>query len=184
MPMRFDVVIIGGGLAGVTAGVELQKAGRECCIVSEGLSLHDTPKKEFLDCGGTFLAGDSVTGGTWAGNRLVNVRTRNLEETVLEAGNFILATGKFFSRGLTATMDSIVESVFGADVEYAEGRSNWYSEDFFAPQPFESFGVKTDELGRVLLHGKPADNLYAAGEVLAGKVDIVKSAMEVCRKII
>ena len=181
--MRYDVVIIGGGLAGTTAGLELQKAGLSCCIVSEGLSLHSTPKAEYVRCGGTFLPGDSVIGGIWDGNRLLSVRTRNLDGTPLEASHFILATGKFFSRGLVATMDAVLEPVFGADVEFDPCRDRWYDPDFFAPQPFESFGVRTEGC-RVLFGGRPADNLYAAGEVLCGQGDIIESALEVCRTII
>jgi len=182
--MKFDVVIIGGGLSGVTAGLILQKAGRSCCVVSEGMSLNPTPKEEYVAAGGTFLPGDSVVSGVWDGLSLKAVFTRNLESTPLEAVNFILATGKFFSRGLVATMDEVLEPLFGADVEFDSCRERWYEKDFFAPQPFERFGVKTSPSGQLLFRGEPATNLYAVGEVLAGDVDVVKSAEDVCRNII
>lgn len=166
--MRFDVVIIGGGLAGLTAAVKLQEAGQSCAVVSEGLSLHKTPAREFTALGGTLLRGDSVLKGDWDGMTLKRVYTRNLETTSLEADFFILATGKFFSKGLVATMDSVTEPVFGADVKYEPDRDKWCDSDFSAVQPFESFGVVTDGSGRVCLESVPAENLYAAGEVLAG----------------
>lgn len=182
--MRFDVVIIGGGLAGMTAATTLVKAGLRCAVVAEGLSLHKAPRSEFLALGGTLFAGDSVLSGEWDGSVLKCVFTRNLENTRLEADNFILATGKFFSRGLISTMDAVFEPVFGCDVDYIHDREKWVSPDFFAPQPFESFGVITDEAGRVFVGGRPADNLYAAGEILAGSPEIEKSALDVCRNII
>lgn len=182
--MRFDVVIIGGGLAGITAGIALQKAGRRCVVVAEGLSLHECPRTEFVELGGTLLRGDSAVGGEWDGDVLRCIRTRNLGNTRLRGDHFILATGKFFSKGLVSTMDGIEEPVFGCDVQYDPDRSRWTDPDFFAPQPFESFGVLTDALGRVMIGGRPAANLYAAGEILAGRPDIVKSALEVCRNII
>lgn len=181
--MKYDIIIIGGGLAGLTAGVELLKAGRSCCIVSEGLSLHKTPKEEYIAAGGTFLAGDSVISGVWNGRTLLSVRTRNLEETPLEAEHFILASGKFFSRGLIATMEAVIEPVFGCDVEFDPCRDHWYDNDFHAVQPFERFGVKTTPEGRVLIGGKTAENLWAAGEILAGDNDIEKTALDAAAAI-
>jgi len=166
------------------AGVRLQQAGLKCCAVSEGLTLQETKKAEYLAAGGVVLQGDSVVSGEWEGLRLKAVFTRNLETTPLEAKWFILCTGDFFSKGLAATMDSVRETVFGADVEFDGCRDNWYSSDFYAPQPFESFGVKTSPEGLVLFGGRAAENLYAAGEILAGNVDIEQSAIEVCRRII
>lgn len=182
--MKFDVVIIGGGLAGMTAGVALLRAGRRVAAVSEGLSMHETPRAEFISFGGTFLPGDSVLRGEWDGDRLLRVYTRNLEETPIEADAFILCTGKFFSRGLIATMDAVIEPVFGCDVQWEKDRDKWCDPSFFAPQPFEKFGVRTTPEGRVLRGGRAAENLYAAGEILAGEVDIVNSALDVCRNLI
>ena len=34
--MKFDTVIIGGGLAGMVAGITLEKAGKKTAIISTG----------------------------------------------------------------------------------------------------------------------------------------------------
>lgn len=182
--MRYDVVIIGGGLAGMTAGVELQKAGLSSIVVAGGGSLHTTPSEEYSALGGVVLRGDFAVGGEWDGCSLKQIYTKNLGSTPLQAPVFILATGKFFSRGLISTMDGICEPVFGCDVEYDHDRTHWVDPDFFRPQPFEEFGVVTDGQGHVMIGGRCAENLYAIGEILAGKVDIVESARQICRRLI
>lgn len=181
--MKFDVVIIGGGLAGLTAGVRLLEAGKTCCAVSAGRGLHEVPSKRFRELGGVLLSGDKVVDGDWDGDRLLRVFTRNLGETVLEAPVFILSTGKFFSCGLVATPEAIIEPLFGCDVDYPECRDRWCDRNFFSRQPFENFGVRTEN-GLAFRKGKLTENLYPAGEILAGEIDIIQSAMEVCGKII
>ena len=49
--MRFDTVIIGGGLAGITAGISLQEAGRKVAIVSAGQNAMHFFSGNFEDAG-------------------------------------------------------------------------------------------------------------------------------------
>lgn len=166
--MKFDAVIIGGGQTGSNLANLLQNLGRRCVIVSEGLSLCDDASfGGFLASGGTVLNGDRVIGGTFEGNRLISVRTQKLGDATLEAPVFVLATGKYFSRGIVADMDRVYEPIFGLDVEYDEDRSTWFNPSFSAPQRFLEFGVRTQD-GCALKDGQKIINLIPTGEVLAG----------------
>lgn len=173
--MKYDVVVIGGGESGCKAALSAASEGRKVCLITEGLTLKSL-QPEFshkpyamlaalLPAGVAVMRGDKVLGGRWEGMHLAEVFTAN--GVTLQAGEFILATGRFFSGGLAADMDRIYEPVFGADVCALPGRSRWYDPDIRKPQPFESFGVKTTEDGYILIDGKAADNVKAVGKILA-----------------
>lgn len=123
-------------------------------------------RKRFQQLGGTYLLGDSVNGATVKDGKVLSVTTNNLVETKLEADNFILATGSFFSHGIEALPDKVVEPVFGLDVNASGDRDDWFNHNLFNEQPFMSFGVKTDNQLHALIDGKPVENLYAVGAVL------------------
>ncbi len=80
----------------------------------------------------------------------------------------MLASGSFYSKGLTATPEKISETVFGLDTDYAQGRENWYTKDFFGKQNYLGFGVRTDEDFHPSIGGEKISNLYAIGSVLSG----------------
>ncbi len=165
--MKFDVVVIGGGLAGMTAATALQQGGLRCAVIAEGLSLSGASREAYTAAGGTLLAGDRVTGGTIENGRLLSIRTEKLGDVTLEARAFILATGKFFSRGIVADMQKVYEPIFGLDVQYDADRSTWFSHSFAAPQRFLEFGVIAED-GCAVRNGVKIENLFPAGEVLAG----------------
>ena len=179
--MKFDVVIIGGGLAGTTAATALQQAGLRCVLVSAGLSLNEAPHTAFRTAGGTVLAGDSVTGGDIEDGRVLRVNTQKLGSEPLEADSFILSTGKYFSRGILADMDRVYEPVFGLDVDYDPDRSTWFSPFFAARQKFLDFGVSCSG-ACALKDGRRIVNLFPAGEVLAGVSGSRGDASEIIRR--
>ena len=125
-------------------------------------------KKYFQKLGGTYMLGDSVTGGDFEDGRLKAITTRNHGDFKFEADNFILATGSLFSKGLVSDMDGVREPVFGLDVDFLSGRSQWYEKNMFDAQPYMSFGVSVGDNFNVFRNGIRVDNLYAAGAVLSG----------------
>lgn len=133
-----------------------------------GIRLQLMLKRYFQKLGGTYMLGDSVTGGVFDGDRLKAVITRNHEDFRFEADNFILASGSMFSKGLVSDMDTVREPVFGLDVDFLAGRSRWYDKNIFEAQPYMTFGVSAGKGFHVLRNGICVPNLYAAGSVLSG----------------
>lgn len=123
-------------------------------------------KDYYISLGGTFLQGDEVTGAHVHDGVVHSVVTRNLDSHYLEADCFVLASGGFFSKGLLATPTSVVEPVFGLDVDYPADRSEWYDPSFAADQPYMRFGVKTDVALHPMIAGESVRNLYVAGSIL------------------
>ena len=123
-------------------------------------------KRRFEVLGGTFLMGDEVTSAALHEGIVSSITTRNLDTVRLFADHFILASGGFFSKGLASTPSQVYEPLFGLDIDFADDRNDWYDADFFAPQPYMDFGVKTDAELHPLKDGEPVKNLYAIGSVL------------------
>lgn len=142
--------------------------------------------------GGTYLMGDEVTATHVHDGKVHSVVTKLLDRHYLEGDNFILASGGFFSKGLSANPFKIHEPLFEADVEYKEDRNEWYSPAFKDHQPYAGFGVKTAEDLRVLKDGVPLENLYAIGSILGethpelgfGAGLVIRSAMKAASNII
>ena len=133
-----------------------------------GIRAQQALQRRFRALGGEYFLGDSVLSAETRGSRVEQIYTANHGNIPFEAAHFVLATGSFFSKGLLATPDRIVEPVFGADTEFAPSRSEWYTLRFFDRQAYQAFGVKTDPALRVIKEGKALENLYCAGAGLAG----------------
>ena len=132
-----------------------------------GIRVQMQLKKAFEKAGGTFLMGDTAVSAEISDGTVRFIRTKNLDSHILTADNYILASGSFFSKGLSSSMERIYEPLFGLDVDYPAERTQWYSEDVFSPQPYMAAGVKTDTDLHPLKDGQPVTNLFAAGSILA-----------------
>ena len=133
-----------------------------------GIRLQLMLKRHFQKLGGTYMLGDTVTGGEFENGRLTSITTRNHGDFKFEADNFILASGNFFSKGLSSDVDGVYEPVFGLDVDSIAERPSWYRRNMFENQPYMSFGVSVGSDFKASKGGAPVENLYAAGAVLSG----------------
>ncbi len=96
-------------------------------------------------------------------------------KTTVYAKGVILASGRFFGKGLYSDRNSVYETIFNLPVHQSDTRSHWHQKDLFDVRGHlvNRAGLETDEFLRPLSDksdksGGPAYNtLFAAGSVLA-----------------
>ncbi len=133
-----------------------------------GIRTQKLLKKAFENIGGTFLMGDEALGSSISDGAVTSIKTRNLDGTLLEADDFVLASGHLFAHGLVASTGKIEEPVFGLDVDFVPDRNGWYDKNFFEKQNYLGFGVVTDSRFRAFRNGSLVDNLYVIGSEVGG----------------
>lgn len=133
-----------------------------------GIRAQQQLRRSFEELGGVYMLGDTVVKADFKGNKVQSVYSVNHGDISFVAENFVLASGSYFSNGLIAQPDKVIEPVFGSDVDFTPGRDSWYDKSFFNKQNYMTFGVATDEKLRIKIKGDVQQNLFAVGSVLGG----------------
>ncbi|OBW95548.1 glycerol-3-phosphate dehydrogenase subunit GlpB [Gallibacterium salpingitidis] len=133
-----------------------------------GLRQHYKLRREFQRLGGVLMNGDTVLRGDFEQGKVARIHTALHEEITLSADNYILATGSFFSNGLVAKFEKIVEPVFELDLIADKDRLQWTTHRFADAQPYQHYGVKINAQGQVMKNGETVPNLFAVGSVIGG----------------
>lgn len=98
---------------------------------------------------------------------------REQTEAHIRAKAVILATGRFFGKGLSASRHGVNEVVFNLPLVQPGSRKQWHNTHFYAPagHPINQAGVMTDAWMRLLNHSTEiiSPRIFAAGAILANQ---------------
>ena len=133
-----------------------------------GVRVQTILRQYFQKLGGTLVPNNTVAKGELEGSRLKKVYTDKLGTTALEADNFVFAAGSFLGGGLTSNYEGVREPILGLDVDADADRAKWASYDLYGKQPYQSYGVKTDDNLLAMKNSQTLDNVYAIGSILSG----------------
>lgn len=133
-----------------------------------GIEIQQYLREYFRKLGGVYMLGDHVIGGEIENGKINKIYTENHGNIPFVPDHVILASGSFFSQGLVAYPDKIIEPVFNLETEYIKDRNQWYEKNLFDSQNYMKFGVKTDKYFKGILQDKTIDNLYVSGAILSG----------------
>lgn len=135
-----------------------------------GIRIEESLSRAFLTMGGIHLKGDKVVNGEFEGDKLTAIHTQNLTDMPIQADHFVMATGSYFSQGLSASHNGVSEPIFQLQVNSVSDRTQWRNNAFFAQQshPFMTFGVETNHHLNPIHQGTVIKNLYCCGSMLGG----------------
>ncbi|MCW8329699.1 glycerol-3-phosphate dehydrogenase subunit GlpB [Photobacterium sp. SDRW27] len=134
-----------------------------------GIRIEEAMKSHFKALGGLILSGDEVRKGDFENGVLKRIYTKNHHDMPLTANHYLIASGSFFSRGMSAQRHKVEEPVFGLDMTDLPHRDHWYQSQFFAKQshPFLKMGVTCNAQLQPSINNQRISNLYCAGALLA-----------------
>ncbi len=121
-----------------------------------------------MELGGTYMLGDTVNKVEFEGNQVTKIYTVNHNDIPLRGEQYVLCSGSFFSQGLVALPNDIIDPICGLDIDYISDRKQWFADDTFDKQNYESFGIKTNEHFLAIKDQKTIDNLHVCGASLGG----------------
>lgn len=139
-----------------------------------GLRLQDMFHQALRDSGVTIVENTRVTRAQVNGKICEGVFAKGaVREKLYRADKFILATGGFYSGGITMRdFEKPEEPIFNLPVFFVKGEENWSNPELFSdrPQGYAKTGILTDDTLRpVDSEGQRVlDNVYVAGRDLGG----------------